>query len=37
MMDYECDVALILLLWRHVFFMTDAGGSSVFITVPPGV
>jgi hypothetical protein len=37
MMDYEYDVALILLLWRLVVFMTDTDGSSVFITVPPGV
>jgi hypothetical protein len=37
MMDCECDVALTLLLWRPVVFMTDTGGSSVFITAPPGV
>jgi hypothetical protein len=37
MMDYECDAALILFLWRPVVFMTDTGGSSVFITVPPGI
>ena len=37
MMDYECDAVLMLFLWSLVVFMTDTGGSSVFMTVPPGV
>jgi len=37
MVDYECDVALMLFMWRLTVFMTHTGRSSVFITVPPGV
>ena len=37
MIDYECDVALMLFLWILVVFITDTGGNSVFVTVPPAV
>ena len=37
MMVYECDVVLMLFIWRLTVFMTDTGRNPVFITVPPGV
>jgi hypothetical protein len=37
MMDYECDFGLRTFLWRFLVFVTDTDGSSVFITVAPGV